>query len=166
MPLLRPSDFNFTPRPPCGGRPQIGRNVVDFITFQSTSSVWRTTVEDYQRIKGNLISIHVLRVEDDMLVSPTFAQRTISIHVLRVEDDPLSAACSAASSIFQSKSSVWRTTVPLVRRDGQCGISIHVLRVEDDVDNFQRALDKLISIHVLRVEDDGKNREKSLFALI
>lgn len=46
--------------------------------------------------------------------------------------------------IFQSPSSVWRTTAEI-----------------DEV----RA-DLKISIHVLRVEDDSKNREKSLFALI
>ena len=33
--------------------------------FQSTSSVWRTTTSSYQKRPPRLISIHVLRVEDD-----------------------------------------------------------------------------------------------------
>ena len=108
---------------------------------------------------------------------PASADRGISIHVLRVEDDLNSLRIAVKYSLFQSTSSVWRTTVLQIdfiakTKDFNprppCGgrlptppawrpcfpISIHVLRVEDDVDNFQRALDKLISIHVLRVEDD------------
>lgn len=46
--------------------------------------------------------------------------------------------------IFQSPSSVWRTTGAQSFTDALAGISIHVLRVEDD----------------------SKNREKSLFAFI
>ena len=34
--------------------------------------------------------------------------------------------------IFQSTSSVWRTTLPQRARHSRGGISIHVLRVEDD----------------------------------
>ena len=36
------------------------------------------------------------------------------------------------SEIFQSTSSVWRTTKPAVEAIGNAFISIHVLRVEDD----------------------------------
>ena len=56
----------------------------------------------------------------------------ISIHVLRVEDDFRHCGRSFLSAVFQSTSSVWRTTscsrLPLP--EGL--ISIHVLRVEDD----------------------------------
>ena len=56
----------------------------------------------------------------------------ISIHVLRVEDDLESACIWPSTSLFQSTSSVWRTTVPGLLRRGRPCISIHVLRVEDD----------------------------------
>ena len=46
--------------------------------------------------------------------------------------------------LFQSTSSVWRTTAT----------------------SSASSVPNCISIHVLRVEDDSKNREKSLFALI
>lgn len=49
-----------------------------------------------------------------------------------------------AYSLFQSTSSVWRTT-------GQ---------------ELEAWHDEEISIHVLRAEDDSKNREKSLFTFI
>ena len=124
------------------------------------------------------ISIHVLRVEDDLCIAWTLSGvvnfnprppcggrqspvpppekgQEISIHVLRVEDDPPMAATS--SSVYS--------------------ISIHVLRVEDDTKrkvslcitkSFQstssvwrttQVVDGIpsvsaISIHVLRVEDD------------
>ena len=79
-------------------------------TFQSTSSVWRTTTVRGWAKQAREISIHVLRVEDDAEVrrNATFA------------------------SVFQSTSSVWRTTElddSVVEDDY---ISIHVLRVEDD----------------------------------
>ena len=56
--------------------------------FQSTSSVWRTTVDNFQRALDKLISIHVLRVEDDST----------------------SPGGQSARYLFQSTSSVWRTT--------------------------------------------------------
>ena len=56
----------------------------------------------------------------------------ISIHVLRVEDDAIRFEFDTEFQIFQSTSSVWRTT----GADGddvvKAIISIHVLRVEDD----------------------------------
>ena len=55
--------------------------------FQSTSSVWRTTIGNREFKWFTIISIHVLRVEDDLVHKPASADRGISIHVLRVEDD-------------------------------------------------------------------------------
>ena len=81
-----------------------------------------------------VISIHVLRVEDDSrlsIVPPCLPE--ISIHVLRVEDDVFTAEEFA----------------PLY------DISIHVLRVEDDSAQFIFCAVLAISIHVLRVEDDA-----------
>ena len=100
------------------------------------------------------ISIHVLRVEDDVglkrfgLPTPNFNPRppcggrpswtdylygqiAISIHVLRVEDDSVRALMGNAKTI-----------------------SIHVLRVEDDTPYKRGSPPRRISIHVLRVEDD------------
>ena len=56
--------------------------------FQSTSPVWRTTVQCFQRLAEGVISIHVPRVEDDGTcgTGKTYAA-LISIHVPRVEDD-------------------------------------------------------------------------------
>ena len=39
------------------------------------------------------------------------AATLISIHVLRVEDDPTYALANSLANVFQSTSSVWRTTV-------------------------------------------------------
>ena len=136
---------NFNPRPPCGGRPQApGKAWVDMF-----------------------ISIHVLRVEDDVddfghvlsffgFQSTSSVWRTtrnlsagscgynISIHVLHVEDDALSMPAMVQRTIFQSTSSVWRTTLFRAGRCAGNGISIHVLRVEDDdFANIERKIDNV-----------------------
>ena len=149
------NDFN--PRPPCGGRPRSMGAALPTTQFQSTSSVWRTTKVQIQqrkrpknfnprppcggrraarRTRGprHGISIHVLRVEDDLSASPAVeAEAKISIHVLRVEDDFVYVGsvrqdrhfnprppcggrlelwgANLATTAFQSTSSVWRTTV-------------------------------------------------------
>ena len=56
--------------------------------FQSTSSVWRTTVR----------------------YGTKWLQMLISIHVLRVEDDDITTTQKWYAEAFQSTSSVWRTT--------------------------------------------------------
>ena len=71
--------------------------------------MWRTTKLGLHIAIVKRISIHVLRVEDDLLHGKPKAGAPISIHVLRVEDD-------------------W---VEEGRKEG-LKISIHVLRVEDD----------------------------------
>ena len=125
----------FNPRPPCGGRQHRLSYSPRPMQFQSTSSVWRTTRRRVRRLPRIVISIHVLRVEDD------------GFHFGDVE----------WPSIFQSTSSVWRTTQQIQKEKNfrqqyfnprpPCGgrrqmptmtgtmysISIHVLRVEDDI---------------------------------
>ena len=93
-------------------------------------------------------------MEDDLYFHTDVLPSVISIHVLRVEDDrgqnrhtglysyfnprpPCGGrrACNPRRAItaeFQSTSSVWRTTAVLVGQFGVQHISIHVLRVEDD----------------------------------
>ena len=123
----------FNPRPPCGGRPKLAGWIGSGRGFQSTSSVWRTT--------RHPACIHCFDI--------------ISIHVLRVEDDVVISALPPGWNLFQSTSSVWRTTAsnnsnfyhqPHFNPRPPCGgrliwvtrplqtlqISIHVLRVEDD----------------------------------
>ena len=150
------SATDFNPRPPRGGRHRL------------KDSAYR---------KG-VISIHVLREEDDNLrENQQVGGRPISIHVLREEDDCASMCCRSDSSAFQSTSSARRTTSPLPAPETTQGISIHVLREEDDGTcticdwNFNRFQSTSsarrttvlscgapttagISIHVLREEDD------------
>ena len=56
------------------------------------------------------ISIHVLRVEDDVGFGVGCFPLVISIHVLRVEDDDSGPRKIKVDFLFQSTSSVWRTT--------------------------------------------------------
>ena len=72
--------------------------------------MWRTTAETLPHFGGSAISIHVPRVEDDIISTELFDAVQISIHVPRVEDD-----------------SIYRATAIRLT-----SISIHVPRVEDD----------------------------------
>ena len=104
-----------------------------------------------------VISIHVLREEDDIVgLSENQSGYSISIHVLREEDDRRPLGARFNGTRFQSTSSARRTTVFSGNDDKHLAISIHVLREEDDsVDTSRRAV-IIISIHVLREEDDPK----------
>ena len=122
----------FNPRPPCGGRPQVNFKAGGGLSFQSTSSVWRTTVPG--KCPG--------AAGTDFNPRPPCGRRQVP------------AGSQHPQPPFQSASSVWRTTVtnrfwPLAGR-----ISIHVLRVEDDRGRLHMAAGGGISIHVLRVKDD------------
>ena len=148
-----------------------------FTVFQSPSSVWRTTgvaaLQDVQLI----ISIHVLRVEDDLFhveyceVIAYFNPRPPcggrrhcfpSGHEAQYFNPrppcggrPIKATFSVDKYLFQSPSSVWRTTPLCALIVLNWSISIPVLRVEDDGIYHNTALFVLsISIPVLRVEDD------------
>ena len=80
------------------------------------------------------ISIHVLREEDDPgLRRRGQPQPDISIHVLREEDDVLSPALLSRRTKFLSTSSARRTTRHTRRGRRPRNISIHVLREEDDL---------------------------------
>ena len=103
----------FNPRPPCGGR----LFVIELANAQEVISIHAL------RVEGDLvhavavcqdpiyISIHALRVEGDARRDFPRVELFISIHALRVEGDSL-----AASAIHLSR------------------ISIHALRVEGDAD--------------------------------
>ena len=178
-PLLR----YFNPRPPCGGRLSPVRSIRTSPLFQSASSVWRTT------------SAAVTATGSTTYFNPrppcggrrrcgrcSGQAKNISIHVLRVENDAFRGRSTGRRLIFQSTSSVWRTTAVCLCIGHQVGISIHVLRVEDDVTDWvtvdtttifqstssvwrttgkggQNHRTAKISIPVLRVEDDpGQGR--------
>ena len=57
-----------------------------------------------------LISIHVLREEDDYIFAVSLRDTQISIHVLREEDDSILFLPASPSSKFLSTSSARRTT--------------------------------------------------------
>ena len=101
--------------------------------FQSTSSVWRTTTLYPDSTSYDCISIHVLRVEDD---SRCFA---LVNRILNFNPRPpcggrrLSPRPFLTRALFQSPSSVWRTTSPSAAIVLLARISIPVLRVEDDL---------------------------------
>ena len=126
----RPKNFN--PRPPCGGRLSCSR----------------------LPLPEGLISIHVLRVEDDHPAPrvqiqqrnfnprppcggrPHGPRHTATGHHFNPRPpcggrrDVLDAILS--KPVFQSTSSVWRTTKSRLDWTHPAPISIHVLRVEDD----------------------------------
>ena len=66
----------------------------------------------------------------------------------------MSSGLRYAEFIFQSPSSVWRTTRGAGKNGYLAYISIPVLRVEDDRYKAAQELKLKISIPVLRVEDD------------
>ena len=128
-----PAQSDFNPRPPCGGRPQVNFKAGGGLSFQSTSSVWRTTVPG--KCPG--------AAGTDFNPRPPCGGRQVP------------AGSQHPQPPFQSTSSVWRTTAPDMTGAKPAYISIHVLRVEDDLCRALCAAAGLISIHVLRVEDDG-----------
>ncbi len=108
-----PAKWNFNPRPPCGGRPNVHGWRGQRQRFQSTSPVWRTTGRYYDTWDSGGISIHVPRVEDDSEVEKMKNPTKISIHVPRVEDDLVFPHLCIFPEPFQSTSPVWRTTPSL-----------------------------------------------------
>ena len=107
--------------------------IVELI-FLSTSSARRTTHAVLVGFRVQIISIHVLREEDDFKRRVGGERVDISIHVLREEDDRDAPLARGRPSKFLSTSSARRTTLVLDVRSLQLHISIHVLREEDDND--------------------------------
>ena len=102
---------NFNPRPPCGGRPQV---------FNRIAKPFR-------------ISIHVLRVEDDLLTKGITRSHGYFNPRPPCGGRLSTPSCDPTWPEFQSTSSVWRTTPSSSACQPGWPISIHVLRVEDDV---------------------------------
>ena len=100
--------------------------------FQSTSSVWRTTLVSIINGIVVCISIHVLRMEDDSMIDCN------SLGIADFNPRPpyggrqLLENSASPKWVFQSTSSVWRTTADITPSKYVICISIHVLRMEDD----------------------------------
>ena len=109
-PASGPAPRYFNPRPPCGGRHMDYRKEAAQELFQSTSSVWRTTLCGQSHDWEIFISIHVLRVEDDQSRRRAWAFR--AYFNPRPPCGGRRGRCASCFSIalFQSTSSVWRTT--------------------------------------------------------
>ena len=97
-----------------------------------------------------------------MTITPIILVVMISIHVPRVEDDLLTVSRHIESRVFQSTSPGWRTTMAKGKVIDKFAISIHVPRVEDDLLPLSYgARATRISIHVPRVEDDTSSSRNS-----
>ena len=126
------SNRNFNPRPPCGGRRRLEKLYNIIAPFQSTSPVWRTTGQFFNQVDCQTISIHVPRVEDDIV------RKKISGVASHFNPRPPCGGrrtgfyLDVFHDLFQSTSPVWRTTEKRRRLNRKTLISIHVPRVEDD----------------------------------
>ena len=101
----------FNPRPPCGGRHRRDYTATVPTAFQSTSSVWRTTECRCFSSKSKKISIHVLRVEDDAFSAPRLYWTPYFNPRPPCGGRRYMEITCKAPDLFQSTSSVWRTTV-------------------------------------------------------
>ena len=85
--IIRRSTKYFNPRPPCGGR--LTRWIWQAQTwyFNPRPPCGGRRLIGEMSLRPRNISIHVLRVEDDLPMEPPTTTHQISIHVLRMEDD-------------------------------------------------------------------------------
>src|SRR5699024_6681996 len=121
---------HFYPRPPRGGRPKRYFSGARGKYFLSTSSARRTTADGSYVINIYIISIHVLREEDDSAHSSVSPSLWLFLSTSSARRTTWFGPHGLSSGRFLSTSSARRTT-PL------CGagvdpyrISIHVLREE------------------------------------
>ena len=121
MDLLMFQNFiYFNPRPPCGGRQATTSRQPWSGSFQSTSSVWRTTAKVPPLVFYKGISIHVLRVEDDSALCQWMSAVCHFNPRPPCGGRPLVFSKYSASAKFQSTSSVWRTTVMMHQKKSGC----------------------------------------------
>ena len=116
----------------------LGRMVL--LIFQSTSSMWRTTLGD----PSALLSSKDFNPRPPCGGRPGFLQinslvRGISIHVLHVEDDLVRSLLNMGFDGFQSTSSMWRTT-------GHHQIDTRPLRFQSTSSMWRTTLRPLLTI--------------------
>ena len=102
--------IDFNPRPPCGGRLFLLFCFLRYVIFQSTSPVWRTTNSDYVAEFEFDISIHVPRVEDDVLPVNYVGWTNYFNPRPPCGGRPGEKVAGYIPVPFQSTSPVWRTT--------------------------------------------------------
>ena len=148
---------NFNPRPPRGGRLSALVWIIRQVLFQYTSSARRTT----RSARCSLLQARFQSTSSARRTTQfstyTISMMLISIHVLREEDDFLRTGVLVFdNTYFNPRPPRGGRLCPSACSAACACISIHVLREEDD---FLRLLFFLagssISIHVLREEDDG-----------
>ena len=184
------ASYNFYPRPPRGGRLIQSRLDETKLEFLSTPSARRATLRGVKPLEGDIISIHALREEGDvvLLVLP-LRPRLISIHALREEGDegarvalePFRISIHALREEGDRSdgcgSSAARDFYPRPPRGGRPPLTdVRVTSVEflstpsarrATLPHRHRRGDGSISIHALREEGDSKNRDKiSIFKQI
>ena len=130
--LLQTTSSEFQSTCSVRSKTSVSRSMPSAKLFQSTCSVRSKTCACYNNHDGRVISIHLLRAEQDGI--------SVWIHHVAI--------------IFQSTCSVRSKTLyhgdVLVQRL----ISIHLLRAEQDTTLLWRQFLPLISIHLLRAEQD------------
>ena len=129
-----PAASNFNPLPPHGGRLALVVVLPIVCAFQSTPSAWRETRYDSAVYKRELISIHSLRMEGDVL--------------------GMGGHCIHWT--FQSTPSAWRETV---YKGGYSTIEANFNPLPPHggrrIVTLTRLVQPEISIHSLRMEGDG-----------
>ena len=106
----RPRSSHFNPRPPWGGRQQVGEttNIRRYISIHALRG--EGDIETVMSDSRYVISIHALRGEGDEDLSDTVRRLRISIPALRGEGDGLTKTVRQSSARFQSTPSVGRAT--------------------------------------------------------
>ena len=135
---MRQSRDNFYPRSPCGERPIFAVRPYDAPIFLSTLSLRRATLAMAGYTKAEIISIHALLAESDLVL---ITQKSATIY-------------------FYPRSPCGeRPRHPAIGVNLN-DISIHALLAESDVKSFMRNGFFLISIHALLAESDDQLKRR------
>ena len=128
------SNGYFNPRPPWGGRQTRKASRVKRNRFQSTPSVGRATLEDYEySVWKRFISIHALRGEGDYVYAAIcHTGNKISIHALRGEGDTAGFISQTSRSHFNPRPPWGGRQIDYKDLGHYSIISIHALRGEGD----------------------------------
>ena len=145
---------NFYPRSPCGERPKSDTATAFPLSFLSTLSLRRATLDrndcdrnwpflstlslrratdsSYGALSGATISIHALLAESDRCQAADMSASRISIHALLAESDPPVREIIQWEGIFLSTLSLRRATQRHWLGNTHQRISIHALLAESD----------------------------------
>ena len=135
-------------------------------SFQSTSSMWRTTSTPYFSGSDRIFQSTSSMWRTTGALGYTKDGLQISIHVLHVEDDYPANCTVIPPTYFNPRPPCGGRREPAEKPGKPDAISIHVLHVEDDLAACRSQTGGHISIHVLHVEDDLGNKGHVLVSLI